>query len=76
MRHLCASAVIIVLVLGVLSVPRSVGQTLARVGQTPARMRQTPAPAPSPGDTSKALGVAGSNVQRFFSTIRLKARIG
>ena len=66
MRHLCASAVIIVLVLGVLSVPRSVGQTLARVGQTPARMRQTPAPVPSPGDTSKALGVAGSNVQRFF----------
>src|SRR5262245_49751024 len=59
MRHLCASAVIIVLILGVLSVPLSVGQTLART-------RQTPAPDPSPGDTSKALGVAGSTVQRFF----------
>ena len=52
MRHLCASAVIVVLGLGVLNLPLSVGQTLA--------------PAQTLGATSKAPGVAGSTGQRFF----------
>ena len=53
MRHLCASAVVVVLVLGVLGAPLSVGQT--------------PAPAPSPGAAGKAPGFGVGSVQRFFS---------
>ena len=52
MRHLYASAVVVVLVLSVLSPSLSVGQTTA--------------PASSPGSAGKAPGFAGSGVQRFF----------
>jgi hypothetical protein len=52
MRHLCASAVFVILVLGVFSPPRSVGQTRA--------------PTPSPRPAGKDLGFAGSGAPRFF----------
>src|SRR5262249_56158375 len=53
MRHLCASAVVVVLLLGMLSPPLSVGQMAAT--------------APPPGAASQAPSVGGGMTQRFFS---------
>src|SRR5262252_769521 len=52
MRHLCASAVVVVLLLGMLSPPLSVGQMAAT--------------APPPGAASQAPSIGGSMTQRFF----------
>src|SRR5262249_30195727 len=51
MRHLCASAVVVVLVLGMLGPPLSVGQMAA---------------APSPGAAGKAPIVGAGSTPRFF----------
>ena len=52
MRHLCASAVVVVLVLGMLGPPRSMGQMAAT--------------APPRGAARQAPAVEGGSTERFF----------